>query len=290
MASVRPLGLLVVAALGVTSSAGAQPPEDAAPEHAAPEDAAPEDAAPEHVALGAPTEAQAEAATTAPENDVEQCIALTDRGTQTAVAELWEESRDALTAALEACPPRPSLYFNLAVVEAELGDLLVAKTHFEAYLQAPGDGDVSRLVDAAERAHGRIVARLGRLTLSIRGLHEADVIRLDDEALAHRFDDPILLNPGNHRLTITRPDRADFREAFSLAEGEALRMAIELTAETARLSEPLHVEENTTVFESPWFWLTVSLAVIAAAVVPVVLVTQAPSDGVTGNVGTIDLR
>lgn len=215
------------------------------------------------------------------------CAEVEAHGTQAALGGLWEQAYDTLSEALDRCSDRPSLIFNLAAIEAETGRLLSSLAHYERYLRAPGDG-VDAFVAAARQAVVRVRARLARLELELVGLGRSDVVRLDANELSdEEIAEPILLDPGSYELVIVRRRAPTFQRTLDLAEGERLRLVLELTptAVVLRTNEPV---EESTVFESPWFWILSATALIAVGTtVTLLLLMDRRAGGFVGTAGQV---
>ena len=124
--------------------------------------------------------------------------------------------------------PAPGTLLNLADCEENAGKLLDALAHFEAAsrLSKPG---TERATYASQRALA-VERKVPRLTLR---LHPSAPTRtrvvLDGTPLeASRLGTPSPVNPGEHEIVITAPDRADVRSTVRLAVGEARVMDVDV--------------------------------------------------------------
>jgi hypothetical protein len=158
-----------------------------------------------------------------------QRTALYKDGVSLANAGHWEEAvakfREVI--AIRSAPPA---LFTLGQAEEHIGHFLSAKRVYVkamADAQAAGGGDVA---DAAQKALAAVDARIARLTIKVVPPDGASAT-IDGAPAA--VGQPVEVDPGEHRVNVTSPNRAPFSSTVHLTDGERQTMSAVLGGDAA---------------------------------------------------------
>lgn len=125
--------------------------------------------------------------------------------------------------------PRPLLQYNLAQAYERLGQLVEAKTALEKYVAEADPSDPNQ-GDARARLSS-LRERLARTGVTLTGGPEGATILIDGEDKGRTpRPDAISVAPGNHRVVIRLAGYADFNSTVVVPAGQAVAVAIEMTA------------------------------------------------------------
>lgn len=227
-----------------------------------------------------------------PSEPIDQAGAVTlarrafQRGMEAAEGEQWCDAADAFEEAYELTQ-RDNLLLNLGATQAQCGRLAEALNSYEDYL-ADAVG-TEEMVTSARASLANLRERTPHVRMIVNGFSEVDILIFDDEELSRTLlgrEYPI--NPGSHRLVIQRDGQVLRQTEIEAAERQ--RQTIELTIPPPpdELLERLNPEESS-VFESFWFWSAVVVALAAGGVaVGVVLANQ--DDPLEGNLGRFEFN
>jgi hypothetical protein len=172
-------------------------------------------------ALAAPSSAAAQA-------PAEDARALFARG-QTAYRQGDYEAAIAAWSSAYTQDPRPLLQYNLAQAYERLGRLPEAKTALEQYVAAADANDPNQ-GDARARLSS-LRERLARTGVTLTGGPEGATILIDGEDKGRTpRPDAISVSPGSHRVVVRRAGYADFNSTIVVPAGQAVEVAIEMTA------------------------------------------------------------
>lgn len=128
--------------------------------------------------------------------------------------------------------PRPLLQYNLAQAYERLGQLVEAKNALEKYV-AEADPNDPNQGDARARLSS-LRERLARTGVTLTGGPEGATILIDGEDKGRTpRPDAISVTPGNHRVVIRLAGYADFNSTVVVQAGQAVALAIEMTAVAA---------------------------------------------------------
>jgi len=207
-----------------------------------------------------------------------------------------------------ALRPDPRILVNVAAAQVNARLLVAGAETYRRYLTESDQAD-SAARAAAERALHEVEARLARAQVRIVGLAGTDTVKVDGESIAQdRLADPLVLDPGQHRLAVYRDGQlASPPHDFDIAEGATAQ--IDLVLQPAQASAPPrrsapaaalglprhHREESSTVWESPWLWLGAGALVVAGVTTALVIAATAGTDrpvSFTGNLmpGVLEVR
>jgi len=137
--------------------------------------------------------------------------------------------------------PSADLWFNIARAHEELGDYGDAADYYQRYLRDrvdPPDGDAVReritaLRAQAEEARIAEGQRPTTGTLRLRASQPGAAIALDDEAVGTSpMDLPMPLEPGTHRVEVTREGYVPFRAQVEVGRGVTSAAFAQLEPET----------------------------------------------------------
>jgi hypothetical protein len=153
-------------------------------------------------------------------NPEAQRTALYKDGVALANGGHWEEAvakfREVI--AIRSAPPA---LFTLGQAEEHIGHFVSAKRVYVkamADAQAAGGGDVA---DAAQKALMAVDARIARLTIKVVPPEGAGAT-IDGAQAA--VGQPVEVDPGEHRVNVTSPNRAPFVSTVHLTDGERQTM------------------------------------------------------------------
>lgn len=190
-------------------------------------------------------------------------------GIQAARSRSWDEAREAFQRSYDLSP-RPVTLLNLAAAQAESGRLVEASESYRRFLHDVTQGRHSR---AAEQALAGLEPRIPHLDITIAGLTDDHVIRLDGDELSHAaLGSALPVDPGRHELMVVAPDGDATHETVSVGEGD--RASVRLRAPMVRLPvAPPPNDDDDEGGISPWVWVGAGAAAVTAAVVLIVVTT-----------------
>jgi hypothetical protein len=134
--------------------------------------------------------------------------------------------------------PHPLVLYNIAACHRELSHYGDAVQFYERFL-AEGKGQVPNArLTAAQTELDAILARIARVTVtsSVDGAS----ITVDGTAIATLAKMPLILPPGEHKLTATAPGHKDVERTIRVASGD--EMSVELNLE-ALPPEPIKIDK-----------------------------------------------
>jgi hypothetical protein len=149
-------------------------------------------------------------------SDEDRRNALFQQGVEAASAARWADAKARFAEALEI-RVSPRVLFSLAETEEHLGQLTEAMSDFERSAAAtPADPEVVRLSTDVRR---RLDARIPQLRLrSVAG--SVTAVTVDDRPAS--LDEPVRVDPGEHRIGVTASDGSTLTITVSVAEGQRL--------------------------------------------------------------------
>jgi hypothetical protein len=219
----------------------------------------------------------------------EEGVSLSDKGQ-------WDDAADRFRRALTLRDSQV-IRFNLATALIETGKLVEAS---ELLRQVERDGGADRKLRDDARAHlAAAQARIGKLTVTVTGMHEGVRVLLDERPI-----DPVLMgvampaDPGLHRVRALRGEVELASSEVTLANADDQIVALELPdpvatpAEAARSLVPAEPLPQRDQGERPsrkllWWGIGGGVAVAAAIVATVFVMrrsanqdeTEAPYEG-----------
>lgn len=221
---------------------------------------------------------------------------LFEEGVEGAQAGRWEEAYELFKRVYEL-EQDPQVLINLAAVEAQLGRLVDAVRHYEQVL-ASNDPNVAQHRTGVQAQLQALRQRLPVVQIRAQDLQPTDTVTLDGTELdTQAIQSPILVDPGRHTVQVVRDGHVAAERSFESVESGSTELELALP----NLSVPPQptpidpppidtTSESSSVWSSPWLWLTVGAVVIAAGVVVTILVVDDPiTEPVGGNLGVIPL-
>ena len=218
------------------------------------------------------------------------------QGVDAARQDRWNDARVAFERAY-ALSPRSVVLINLAGAQANTGRLKEAAANYGRVLEDAAP-ETAPFRSAAAGVLPALQARIPRIRLHATGVLSTDVVDIDGESVAvEARDEPQLLDPGTHVITVARAGVQRARVTVSLDEGEShdvsLTIAPEAPAAATLASAPgldLTAPDGSATpdrphrsrWRSPWVWTAV-VATAAATVATVVIIRTRDQD-FSGNV------
>lgn len=231
------------------------------------------------------------------EDDKAEARRLFEEGVSLAKEEKWAEALARFEASRDLVE-RPSTLFNIGTTLMRLERPTAATGAFERFLAL---SDRSDRKAAARKMLEE--ARAAVVEIELRIEPQSASLTVDGEVVAR--DGPVRklsLDPGERKLEVRAEGYGGVTETIALPPGARLERTIALepiapppppvasTPPPAPLAPPVEVkttpEEESSVFESPWFWVITGVVVVGAAVgVGVGVGTRGTKDpyGGTGN-------
>ncbi|MGE0784081.1 MAG: tol-pal system YbgF family protein [Sandaracinaceae bacterium] len=190
--------------------------------------------------------------------------------------------------------PRPSALFNLAGAQARTGALVAAAESYREYIARRSEPGVEG-VDEAEASLGELEGRIPLVRVRA-ALTEGDEVTLDDHALAPALlASPIPVDPGRHRIAVSRGGEEIATSSFDAAEGVHMEVPLDVPAPAVDLDvrdpvdgeshdilrgdavrrDPLTDPVTDPIVEAPagenlleawWLWTIIGVVVVGAAV------------------------
>jgi len=207
----------------------------------------------------------------------------------------WEEARAAFQNSYELVP-RPITLLNLAGALMQVGRIVEAAEGYRRFLREATEGREARLRPDAEQALAEIERRIAHVTLVLMGHEPSDQLTLDGwELSAAALGEALPVDPGEHRLVVTREGNEPIENVFSIDDGGTRTVEVDLRPErwTPRevqeqvdlttTAQPVEPDEGGSVFASPWLWIAIGAVVAGAVVTTIVLTGGETGDPFVGN-------
>lgn len=231
----------------------------------------------------APELARAQAPTA---GEVSLARQLFQQGVEAANDNRWEDARSAFARA-HGLIRRPLILLNLASAQIRTGRLVEGIESYRRFLrEAQTDAELAQR-GAAQQALDEARARVPSVRLHVRNLADHDVLVLDGTELSHEvIDAEFPVDPGAHRVVVTRDDVEVASTSFRVAEQEVREVALEAPVYvppmvSRRSGEVVYVDderrerdEGSSVLESPWFWVAAGVVVGTGVVAGVLLANR----------------
>lgn len=218
--------------------------------------------------------------------DGEAARALFEEGVEAEQAGRLDIARDKFRASFEL-EPRLNTAVNLGVVLTRLGQLLEAETLLvgltETHPERTED-DERQIAELLELVRSEIAS----VDLRVAGEADGEVdVRVDGErvsAVRSGASTSVRVDPGRRVFVALTGDGRTVEEAVDVSRGE--RLSLELTLPPPIVYPREGAGEESSAWQSPWLWTGIVLAVAAAIVIPIVIVTannQPTTDPVWGR-------
>jgi hypothetical protein len=147
--------------------------------------------------------------------------------------------------------PHPLVLYNIATCHRELSHYGDAVRFYERFL-AEGKGKVppARLKEAQVELDA-VLARIARVTITIKGGEGAMVLLDGAEIGTMPIDGPLIVPPGEHKFTVRATGKQDAERSIRVASGDEVEVTLQLTdaPKPAPPVESLHEEKD--VFVPP---------------------------------------
>jgi hypothetical protein len=148
--------------------------------------------------------------------------------------------------------PHPLVLYNIATCHRELSHYGEAVKYYERFL-AEGKGKVppARLKEAQTELDG-VLARIARVTITIKGGEGAKVILDGAELGTMPIDGPLIVPPGEHRIVVRAEGKQAAERSLRVASGDEVEVTLQLHDEPKRpVVETLEVERPVTPAAPP---------------------------------------
>ena len=223
-----------------------------------------------HALTAAPAAAQTHAQiqsvpAPAASSDEDRRNALFQQGVEAASAARWADAKARFAEALEI-RVSPRVLFSLAETEEHLGQLTEAMADYERSAAAtPADPEVVRLCTDVRR---RLDARIPQIRLR-PAAGSVTAVTVDDRPAS--VDEPVRVDPGEHRIGVTASDGSTLTITVSVAEGQRLDVPlrpqeVKTDRSDAKTTPPPRSPDSG---RSPWKtvgWITASAGVVGLGI------------------------
>lgn len=205
-------------------------------------------------------------------------------GVQAAQDGRWQDAADAFQRSYELSP-RPLTLLNLAGAYAQTAHLVEAVEAYRMFLMER-QGVTARMRADAEAQLADIEPRVPRARISVMGIEEGDVVRLDEyELSAASLEQPLPVNPGAHTVMLERPGHEPIVVTFQAEESAVADVLVDGRAPEPDPDGPGpgpgpgpiggEPQGGRSILEEPAFWIVLGAVLVAGGVVTgVVLGTQ----------------
>jgi hypothetical protein len=215
-------------------------------------------------------------------------------GVAAAREERWEEASEAFQRSYELSP-RPLTLLNLAGAYAQTGRLVESVEAYRMFLMER-TGVTARMRSDAEAQLADLEPRIPRARITVLGISEGDVVRLDEYELSTAsLEQPLPVNPGSHSVTLSRGEQEPIVVPFSLDEGATEDVLVDARTLVAAPIDAVRGRDvegpdggppptSRSLVEDPIFWIVLvgGALVVGGVVTGVVLGTQ-PGPTTLGN-------
>jgi len=124
--------------------------------------------------------------------------------------------------------PHPLVLYNIAACHRELSHYGDAVKFYERFLKE-GEGKVppARLKEAKAELDG-VLARIARVTITIKGGEGATVLLDGAELGTMPLDGPLIVPPGEHKFTVRAEGKQDAERSVRVASGDTVEVTLQL--------------------------------------------------------------
>ena len=216
-------------------------------------------------------------------------------GVAAAREERWEEAAEAFQRSYELSP-RPLTLLNLAGAYAQTGRLVESVEAYRMFLMER-TGVTARMRSDAEAQLADLEPRIPRARITVLGIAEGDVVRLDEYELSTAsLEQPLPVNPGSHTVTLSRGEQEPLVVPFGLDEGATEDVLVD--ARTLAAAPVQRVDggggsdrgrdedaaPGRSLVDDPIFWIVlVGGALVVGGVVTGVVIGTQPGATTIGN-------
>lgn len=175
-----------------------------------------------------------------PQADIDRARELFNEGVTQSRDGNWSGARESFERSYAAAPAAVTL-LNLAGAEAELGQLVRARSTYRRFLEQASDAQRQRFQAQVEQALEDLDRRVGRLSIDLRQSRPGDVVALDGDVV-EAIDGPVLVDPGEHSVEVRRNGAVAARASVRVAEGETQTATLRPVSVEAPRPEPVEPE------------------------------------------------
>lgn len=136
-----------------------------------------------------------------------------------------------------ALSPHYRVLYSLALVRAQLSDFVGALRGFQEYLAAAVDESPQRKAEVKERIE-QLQLRVAQITVKVN-VDDAEVYVDDQLKGTSPMPQPILVNPGNHKVHAKKGSAKTEPKSLTLNAGSQNRIALELDVGQAPSPQPV---------------------------------------------------
>lgn len=230
------------------------------------------------------------------EADLERARTLFAEGVELTHEERWDEAVARFRQVLEV-RSTPQVQYNLALALERSGELSEAASILRE-IQDSRELNRQQRRDAA-RLLNTIGPRLGQLIVRISGDEAGVRVQVgDDEVPLDRIGQPLVVDPGTHRVSMHRRGREVASQQVTVTSGEPSEVTL---VEVAVAPEPIPQRAPATeepagelnIAEQWWFWVVIGAIVVTGVTIGIVAGTSSSGpSAVSGNLtpGVLEVR
>jgi hypothetical protein len=142
--------------------------------------------------------------------------------------------------------PHPLVLYNIAGCHRELSHYAEAVSYYKRFLAITNEKVPAPRLAAAQDELDSILARIARVNVTISPAIDGVIVSVDGNELG-KFESPLLLPPGDHKVTARAAGRRDAERNLHLASGDELNVDLVL----AELPPPPPEQPATITVVSP---------------------------------------
>lgn len=209
-------------------------------------------------------------------------------GVAAARAERWQEALEAFQRSYEL-NPRPLTLLNLAGAYAQTGHLVEAVEAYRTFL-LERRGVSGQMRADAEAQLASLEPRIPRVRITVLGIAEGDVVRLDAyELSAAALEQPLPVDPGDHTVSLERAGAEPLVVPFRALERTVEDVLVDARALATALprldvsTRPVETAPETPNDAGVWLAIGGAAAVVVGAIVVGVVVATVPGPATVGT-------
>jgi hypothetical protein len=219
-----------------------------------------------------------------------------ERGLAAAQSGDWEAANGAFQEAYSHVP-LAAILLNLAGAQRQTGRLVEAERSYGQFI-AMASGSDAESRPAAERALAEVRAEVPHVRIQVENLLNGDRVLIDGEEVPNAaLSTPVAINPGAHRIEVTRDGASIAEESFSVERGGSTDVSLDVPAREREVSDivtttPVETDDGGSSAGLIILFSALGAAVVAGVIVTILLVTAGPPDPFQGNFGpgTVEVR
>jgi Tfp pilus assembly protein PilF len=125
--------------------------------------------------------------------------------------------------------PHPLVLYNIATCHRELSHYGEAVKYYQRFLSEGKDKVAPARLKEAQTELDGVLARIARLTVTIKGGEGATVILDGNELGTMPIEGPLIVPPGEHRIVVRAPGKNDAERSLRVASGDEVEVTLQLT-------------------------------------------------------------